>query len=88
MSQKNPEDHEISPSAYLGSTLGNAYFSGMSMQMMFEAVCVTHDESANSFCPQIRVECNSFKRLDDTVSAGIWAKERLDELVKEHGRTA
>lgn len=77
---------EISPFSYLGSTLGNAYFSGIGMELLFEAVCETYDESANSFCPQIRVECKQFERLDNTVSAAIVAKDWLDKLVKTYGK--
>jgi len=79
------EDDDISPMSYIGSTLGNAYFSGVGFDVMFEAVCITHDESDNTFCPQTRVEVTKFKRLDDNVSAAVWAKDRLDKLVKEHG---
>lgn len=87
MSQKMDPSDEISPFAYLGSTLGNAYFSGVGMEVLFEAVCETHDESANSFCPQIRVECQQFKRLDVTVSAAIEAKNWLDNLVVKHDKS-
>lgn len=86
MSPKTSPSDDISPFAYLGSTLGNAYFSGIGMELLFEAVCETHDESANSFCPQMRVECKQFERLDKTVSAAIVAKEWLEGIVKEHGR--
>lgn len=75
-----------SPFAYIGSTLGNAYFSGIGFDMLFEAVCETHDESDNSFCPQTRVEVKKFERLDKSVSAAIAAKDWLEGIVKSHGR--
>lgn len=75
------------PSAldYLGSTLGSAYFSGIGFDMMFEAVCVTHDESAAHTNPQWRVEISEFKCLDSTINAAIEAKEWLDNIVLQNG---
>ena len=88
MSQKmNPSKIEVAPFEYFSSTLGNAFFSGMSMEMLFECVCETHDESKNAFNPQIRVEIQQAKRLDTTVSVALWAKERLEKIVGEHGDT-
>lgn len=72
----------ISPTAYIGSTFGNAYHSGVDMKIVLEAMTTTHNESKNLFLPQIRVEVHNFERLDNAVSMAIWAKDRLDELVK------
>lgn len=87
MSQKTDPSDEISPFAYLGSTLGNAYFSGVGMELLFEAVCATYDERDNLLCPQIRVEVKRFERLDKTVNAAISAKEWLDKVVLQHGNS-
>ena len=72
----------ISPTAYIGSTFGNAYHSGVDMKIVMEAMTVTYDESKSLFMPQIRAEIKNFERLDNAVNMAIWAKERLDELVK------
>ena len=82
---QNPDD--INPMTLIGSTLGNAYFSGVGFDLMFEAVTLTHEKSDNSFCPQTRKEMQKFKRLDKLVSAAVHAKDRLDVMVKEHGNT-
>ena len=83
-----PTSDDINPMTFIGSTLGNAYFSGVAFDIMSEATTLTHQKSDNSFCPQTRTEMKKFKRLDEMVSAAVRAKDRLDEMVKEHGRTS
>ena len=76
-------EDDITPMAYIGSTLGNAYFSGVGFDVMFEAVTLTHEVSDKSFCQSSRDEVAKFRRLDAAVSAAIWAKEHLEKLVEE-----
>lgn len=73
---------------FIGSTLGNAYFSGVGFDIMFEAVTLIDAESSQKFCPQTCVEVKKFERLDAAVSAAVRAKDRLDTMVSEHGRDA
>jgi len=72
MSPKTDPSDEIDPFSYLGSTLGNAYFSGVGLDVLFEAVCDTHNQIGNRF-----------EKLDKTVSAAIDAKDWFDALVKK-----
>lgn len=41
---KIADDYEIDPMAYVGSTVGNAFFSGITMEELFSCVCLADDE--------------------------------------------
>jgi hypothetical protein len=63
-SNQNP--FEITDYNYIGSAIGNAFFSGVSFEILWDCVAAS----------------NTREQLDENVSAAIKAKERLDMLVK------
>lgn len=65
---REPADFEITDYNYIGSAIGNAYFSGVPFCMLWE--CVSASESR--------------EQLDAQTSAAISGKEELDKLVKAH----
>jgi len=63
---KEPADFEITDYNYIGSAVGNAFFSGVGFDMLWECVRTA----------------DTREKLDANVSAAIEAKERLDKLAK------
>lgn len=77
MSRETARSDEISPPDYVGSTLGNAYFSGVEMAILFEAVIEISKESGS--------DQDFFASFDDAISAAIQAKEWLEEVIPKNG---
>jgi len=67
-SSPSDPDFEITDYNYIGSAIGNAFFSGVPFCMLWECVSAADTREA----------------LDDNVTAAISGKETLDRLVKEH----
>jgi len=65
---KEPANFEITDYDYIGSALGNAYFSEIGFDTLWE--CVASSETRES--------------LDEKVSAAISGKEWLDKLVFDY----
>jgi len=65
---KEPADFEITDYNYIGSAVGNAFFSGLKFDMLWE--CVASSETRET--------------LDAKVSAAISGKEHLDKLVADY----
>lgn len=69
---KEPADFEISDYDYIGSAVGNAFFSGVPFSVLWE--CMS--------------SANTREKLDANVSAAIEAQEWLDNTVKvAYGRS-
>lgn len=62
---KDPADFQITDYNYIGSSVGNAFFSGVSFDVLWECVCAA----------------DTREKLDANVTAAIEAKEGLDKLV-------
>lgn len=65
---REPADFEITDYNYIGSAIGNAFFSGVTFCMLWE--CVEGSESR--------------EELDSKVTAAIQGQEALDKLVEDH----
>jgi len=75
MTHENHIDFEINPFTYVGSTIGNAFHSGLSLEDVYAALLVA--EHARAF--DNNVNDLIFERFDNAVSATI----RLKEITKE-----
>ena len=67
-SSPSDPDFEITDYNYIGSAIGNAFFSGVPFCTLWE--CVSAAETR--------------EQLDANVSAAIAGQEALDKLVKDH----
>lgn len=67
-SSPSPIDVEISDYDYMGSTLGNAFFSGIPFCILWECVSAAKTR----------------EQLDKNVSAAILGKETLDVLLLDY----
>lgn len=65
MSSNRHEDFRISEYAYIGSAAGNAFYSGIAFEVFFECMCLA----------------NCGQKLDENVSAAIYAREWLEGVV-------
>lgn len=63
-------DFDIDPFTHLGSTLGNAYHSGLSLEDVYNALLVSEDERAFDE----KITETIFERFDNSVSATIRLK--------------
>ncbi|AMO44191.1 hypothetical protein DSS3P8_133 [Roseobacter phage DSS3P8] len=75
MTHENHIDFEIHPFTYVGSTIGNAFHSGLSLEDVYAALLVAED--ARAFDNNVNELI--FERFDNAVSATI----RLKEITKE-----
>lgn len=57
---------EVEPMKYVGSTVGNAFFSGLTMEQLFECVCIADDEATP-------------EAIDAAVSARIRMNELMEK---------
>lgn len=63
-----PADFEITDYNYIGSAIGNAYFSNVPFSTLWECVSAA----------------NTREDLDANVTAAIRGQEQLDKIVKDH----
>lgn len=71
-------EEDTSPLSFLGSAAGDAYFSGVGMAILFEAIDLTHSTATGT-------DHTQFKRLNDVIGAAVHAKDDLDAMVKNYG---
>lgn len=74
MTHRPDIDFEIDPFTYVGSTIGNAFHSGLTLEEVYNALRVAEDERMFDR----KVEEAIFARFDDAVSASITLKETIE----------